>query len=90
VRLAAPDDSLLRAVLVKLFADRQLLVDESLVGFLVTRIERSFGAAKAAVSRLDQEALRLRRPVNRTLAAELFREQPEQGRSGRDGADMTP
>ena len=33
VTLAPPDDALLRAVLVKLFADRQLAVDESLVGF---------------------------------------------------------
>ena len=32
VALAAPDDALLRAVIVKLFADRQLAVDESLVG----------------------------------------------------------
>jgi chromosomal replication initiation ATPase DnaA len=74
VALTAPDDALLRAVIVKLFADRQLAVDESLVGFLTTRIERSFGAARSAVSALDREALRLQRPVNRVLAGELFRE----------------
>src|SRR3954464_15287 len=74
VALTAPDDALLRAVIVKLFADRQLAVDESLVGFLVTRIERSFAGARAAVARLDREALRLKRPVNRALAGELFRE----------------
>ena len=51
VALTAPDDALLRAVLVKLFADRQLAVDESLVTFLTTRIERSFAAARAAVAR---------------------------------------
>ena len=74
VALDAPDDALLRAVIVKLFADRQLAVDESLVSFLATRIERSFAAAKAAVAKLDREALRLKRPVNRALAGELFRE----------------
>jgi chromosomal replication initiation ATPase DnaA len=74
VALTAPDDALLRAVIVKLFADRQLAVDESLVGFLANRIERSFGAARSAVSALDREALRLHRPVNRVLAGELFRE----------------
>jgi chromosomal replication initiation ATPase DnaA len=73
VALEAPDDALLRAVLVKLFADRQLAVDESLIGFLATRIERSFAAARAAVARLDREALRLKRPVTRALAGELFR-----------------
>ena len=71
--LAPPDDALLRAVLVKLFADRQLAVDESLVGYLVTRIERSFAGARAAVARLDQEAMRQQRPLTRALAAELLR-----------------
>jgi chromosomal replication initiation ATPase DnaA len=73
VALEAPDDALLRAVIVKLFADRQLAVDESLVAYLVTRIERSFAAARAAVAELDREALRLKRPVTRALAGELFR-----------------
>jgi len=74
VNLAAPDDALLRAVMVKLFADRQLAVDESLIAYLMTRIERSFAAARAAVERLDREALRQQRPVTRALAGELFRE----------------
>jgi chromosomal replication initiation ATPase DnaA len=74
VALTAPDDALLRAVIVKLFTDRQVAADESLVSFLATRIERSFAAARDAVTRLDREALRLRRPVTRALAVELFRE----------------
>jgi chromosomal replication initiation ATPase DnaA len=73
VTLAPPDDALLRAVLVKLFADRQLAVDEVLVAYLLTRLERSFAGAKAAVLRLDAEALRLQRPVTRALAGEVFR-----------------
>jgi chromosomal replication initiation ATPase DnaA len=72
--LMSPDDTLFRAVLVKLFADRQLAVDESLVSFLTTRTERSFAAARATVEKLDREALRLKRPVTRALAGELFRE----------------
>jgi chromosomal replication initiation ATPase DnaA len=71
---AAPDDALLRAIIVKLFADRQLGVEESLVAYLATRIERSFAAAQKAVDTLDREALRLQRPVTRALAGELFRE----------------
>jgi chromosomal replication initiation ATPase DnaA len=72
VTLAAPDDALLSAVLVKLFADRQLAVDDRLIEFLVQRIERSVAAARIAVEHLDTEALRLKRPVNRALAAEIF------------------
>ncbi|HVG52019.1 MAG TPA: DnaA/Hda family protein [Xanthobacteraceae bacterium] len=74
VTLEPPDDALLRAVLVKLFADRQVAVEESLIAYLVTRMERSFAAARAAVSALDREALRQKRPVTRALAGELFRD----------------
>jgi chromosomal replication initiation ATPase DnaA len=73
VALAAPDDALLRAVLVKLFADRQLAVDEGLIGYVAARIERSFAGARAAVAALDQEAMRRKRPLTRALAAEILR-----------------
>ncbi len=73
VELSAPDDALLRALIVKLFADRQLAVEESLVAFLAARVERSFEAVHRTVDRLDREALRQQRPVTRALAAELFR-----------------
>ncbi len=72
--LHPPDDALLRAVMVKLAADRQLILDEGVVGYLATRIERSFAAARAAVIALDHEALRRGRPVTRALAAEIFRD----------------
>jgi chromosomal replication initiation ATPase DnaA len=72
--LQAPDDIMLRAVIVKLAADRQLALDESVVAYLSTRIERSFAAARAAVIALDNEALRQGRPPTRALAAEIFRE----------------
>jgi chromosomal replication initiation ATPase DnaA len=71
--LEAPDDALLRAVIVKLAADRQLTLDEAAVGYLSTHIERSFAAARSAVIALDNEALRQRRPATRALAAEMFR-----------------
>src|ERR1700722_12418430 len=76
VVVTAPDDALLRAVLVKLFADRQLAVDESLIGYVAMRIERSLAAARAVVARLDQEAMRQKRPLTRALAAEMMRETP--------------
>jgi chromosomal replication initiation ATPase DnaA len=71
--LAPPDEALLRAVLVKLFADRQLTVDESVIGYLAMRIERSFAAARAVVATLDEEAMRRQRPLTRALAAEVLR-----------------
>jgi len=74
VSLLPPDDQLFRALIVKFCADRQMLIDEAVVSFLATRIERSFAAARQAVELLDSEALRLGRPVTRALAAELLRD----------------
>ena len=60
-------------MLVKLFADRQIGVDEHLIRYLATRMERSFAAARNLVARLDAEAMRQHRPVTRALAAEFLR-----------------
>jgi chromosomal replication initiation ATPase DnaA len=73
VSIGEPDDLLFRALIVKFCADRQLAVDEAVVGYLAVRIERSYAAARRAVELLDREALRLGRPVTRALAADLFR-----------------
>jgi chromosomal replication initiation ATPase DnaA len=73
VSLLPPDDALFRALIVKYCADRQLSIDEAVVGYLATRIERSYAAARHAVELLDTEALRQGRPVTRALAAEVLR-----------------
>jgi chromosomal replication initiation ATPase DnaA len=79
VTLTAPDDALLRALLVKLAADRQLTLGDDLIRYLTSRIERSFAGARAALARLDDEAMRQQRPVTRALASELFRTALESG-----------
>jgi chromosomal replication initiation ATPase DnaA len=73
VPLLPPDDLLFRSLIVKFCADRQLSIDETVVSYLISRIERSYAAARQAIDLLDSEALRLGRPVTRALAAELLR-----------------
>lgn len=72
VSLSPPDDHLFRALIVKFCADRQLSIDEAVVSYLVSRIERSYAAARGAIELLDGEALRQGRPITRALAAELL------------------
>jgi chromosomal replication initiation ATPase DnaA len=78
VTLAAPGDALMAAVLMKLFADRQLLVDEDTLVYLSGRIERSLAAARAVVARLDRAALSRARRITRALAADVLRNQESQ------------
>lgn len=74
VTLEAPDDALLRAVLVKLFHDRQLSVDAPVIDFVAARMERSLGAAQTVVAALDREALSRGRRVTRVIAANILAE----------------
>jgi chromosomal replication initiation ATPase DnaA len=67
--IAPPDDGLLRVVLVKLFADRQLAVDPQVVAYLLLRMERSMEAARRVVAEVDRQALVLKRGVTRSVAA---------------------
>lgn len=72
VELQEPDDQLLFGILVKLFADRQLQVEPSLIDYLVTRMERSLGAAGNIVEWLDNEALARRKKITRNMAAQAL------------------
>lgn len=72
IEVRAPGDDLLRQVLVKLFADRQLLVDATVVDFILKRMERSFEAANAVVAALDTAALAEGRSVSRALASDVL------------------
>lgn len=71
-RIAAPDEALLAAVLVKLFADRQLAVPAGLIDWLVLRMDRDLGLARRLVAALDHAAMSDQRPFTRRLAAELL------------------
>lgn len=72
VEIGAPDDDLIRAVLDKLFRDRQLAVDAALIDYVALRLERSLDAARGFVRLLDEEALARGRRVTRALAGELL------------------
>ena len=72
--LLPPDDMLLRAVLVKLFIDRQLIVPEDVISYLLARMERSLAAAGQLVAALDAAALREKRRITGPLAARVLAE----------------
>lgn len=72
VALDAPDDSLLTAVLAKLFADRQIIVKPELLSYLTRRIDRSFASARDVVAQLDAASLAQKRPLTRALAAAVL------------------
>jgi chromosomal replication initiation ATPase DnaA len=70
--ISAPDEALLKAVLVKLFADRQLEVEPHVIGHLALHMEQSMQAARAVVAEADRLALARQRRVSRAVAAEAL------------------
>ena len=70
VRIQPPDDALLKAVLVKLFLDRQLIVDTGVIDAVALRIPRSFAQARAVVHAIDRASLERGRRVTRVFASE--------------------
>jgi chromosomal replication initiation ATPase DnaA len=71
-QILAPDDALLRGVLLKQFSDRQISVDEALLSYLVTRMPRSLGMVRELVSAIDAAALMEKAEVTRAFAGRVL------------------
>lgn len=72
VEISEPDENLLSQVIFKLFADRQVEIDEKTVNYLVMRMERSLAVASKIVEAMDELALSKKTSVNRSIAAEVL------------------
>lgn len=72
IQIHAAEDELLRGVLVKLFADRQCVIDEGLIGYLMMRMPRSLGEARKIVASIDEKALEIGSGATRAVAAQVL------------------
>ena len=72
VEIGAPDEALLRTVMLKHFTDRQLDIDPKVLEFLALNIDRSLAAAAAAVEAVDRAALAKGRKISRQLVIEAL------------------
>jgi chromosomal replication initiation ATPase DnaA len=72
VAIEPPDEALLKAVLVKHFTDRQLVVEPGIIAYIALRMERSMEAAATIVAEIDRAAMAAHRRVTRALAAEVL------------------
>ena len=83
VALGLPDDALLAALMLKLFADRQIAIAPEVSAYVVPRIERTFAAVASLVEALDRAALAEGRPVTVPLVRAVLA-------LGESGADTPP
>ncbi len=72
VEIQPPGDALLRALLMRMAADRQLRMGQSVQEWLLRRLPRSPAALREAVARLDRESMACQQPITRSLAARVL------------------
>ena len=72
VALPVPDEALMRAVMAKLMADRQLPLDDGVIDAAVPLLDRSLAAVGDLVRRLDRRALATGRAPSRRLVMDLL------------------
>ncbi|MDF2799410.1 MAG: hypothetical protein K0R85_2154 [Devosia sp.] len=85
--LEMTDDIQLSQMLVKLFGDRQIVVEPKVISFIVARMERSAAEAVSLVELMDRLALAKGTAITRSIAAEaLDRRMAAQG-EGSDELD---
>ncbi len=72
VELGQPEDSLLRALLARLLADRQLAVPETVQDYLLARLPRTGAALREAACRLDRASLAAGSGITKGLAAQVL------------------
>lgn len=73
VQIDAPDEMLLRTMLIKQFEDRQLDVSPNLIEYILPRMERSFSGLMQLTTQLDQLSLSTGRKITRQFAGEVLR-----------------
>jgi chromosomal replication initiation ATPase DnaA len=82
--VAQPDDALLRGLLVKQFADRQIPVDEATIAYMLVHMERSAAFARRIVETIDRRALEEKAGITRSFVARIMQETAEPGLSFED------
>jgi len=71
-KLHPVDDDLLGAILIKMFADRQIYFSDKLLNYVLSRVERSYTAAKLFVDEVDSKAMAESRVIGKKLVRDIL------------------
>ena len=63
---------MLSLLIVKLFADKQILIDKKIIKFIVNRSERSFANLQSIVDMVDKKSLTTKKKINLNFVKELI------------------
>jgi DnaA regulatory inactivator Hda len=72
VSIGPPDDTVMGALLIKMFSDRQIKVSVEVISYLLRHMERSHAAARLVVEAADQRSLARQKPITVPLLRDLL------------------
>ena len=72
IEIKLPDDFLIKKLLIKQFADRQLSLDNEQIEYISKRIERSYSSVIQIVDRIDNLALQQKKSISKNIIKEAI------------------
>ena len=73
IEIKLPDDFLIKKILMKQFADRQLSLDSKQIEYISKRIERSYSSIIKIVDRVDHLALQNKKAISKNIIKEAIK-----------------
>ena len=74
VKIKDPDDELLKAIIVKQFADRQVSISEKVLNYIMKNTERSFAAVRKLVSKIDEISMTEKKKITTAIVKKALGE----------------
>ncbi len=71
-KIEKPDDDLMFALILKNLSDRQILINEKLINFIIKRIDRSYSNIFNFIYKIDELSLKKKKPIDFKLIKEVL------------------
>ncbi len=72
-KIMQPDDELMKLVLIKIFNDKQLLINPNVIDFLKSRLERSYKSINDFIEKIDKFSLERGKKITIALINDLIK-----------------
>lgn len=72
IAIGEPDDEMLSALIVKLFNDRQLIISQDILNYIIRNMQRSFSFAVKLVEEIDIISLAKKRTISVSIVKEAI------------------
>ncbi len=74
IKIDRPDDFLLEAIIIKLFSDKRILIDEKVINYILKRASRSVSELIKLVNLINNKSMEQKRGITVPLVGEVFRD----------------